>query len=38
MSIDSKALLEQLLDGQHLSEAQAGDLMRLLAEGVLEPE
>ncbi len=37
MSIDSKALLEQLLDGQHLSEEQAGDLMRLLAEGALEP-
>jgi anthranilate phosphoribosyltransferase len=37
MSIDSKALLEQLLDGQHLSEGQAGELMQLLAEGSLEP-
>jgi anthranilate phosphoribosyltransferase len=33
----SKDMLEQLLDGQHLSEEQAGSLMRLLAEGALEP-
>jgi anthranilate phosphoribosyltransferase len=37
MNTDSKALLEQLLEGTHLQEAQAGELMRLLAEGTLEP-
>lgn len=37
MTVDSKALLEQLLDGKHLSEAQAGDTMRLLADGEIEP-
>ena len=37
MSIDSKAMLEQLLEGQHLSEEQAGELMCLLADGSLEP-
>jgi anthranilate phosphoribosyltransferase len=37
MSIDSQVLLEQLLEGEHLSEAQAGGLMQLLAEGTLEP-
>jgi anthranilate phosphoribosyltransferase len=37
MSDESKQLLEQLLSGQHLSEAQAGALMTLLAEGALEP-
>jgi len=37
MSTDAKELLERLLEGQAISEAQAGDLMRLLAEGALEP-
>jgi anthranilate phosphoribosyltransferase len=37
MSNDSQAMLEQLLEGQHLSEAQAGELMRLLADGSLDP-
>ncbi|MBT8422975.1 MAG: anthranilate phosphoribosyltransferase [Gammaproteobacteria bacterium] len=37
MTNDSRALLEQLLDGKHLSEAQAGDTMRILATGELEP-
>jgi len=37
MSTDAKGLLERLLEGQAISEAQAGDLMRLLAEGALEP-
>lgn len=37
MSLDTKAALEQLLGGQHLSEAQAGELMALLAAGSLEP-
>lgn len=37
MSTDSAALLEQLLNGQHLSENGAGDLMRMLAGGELEP-
>ncbi|MCP3999417.1 MAG: anthranilate phosphoribosyltransferase [Gammaproteobacteria bacterium] len=37
MSVDSQVLLEQLLNGQHLSEEQAGELMQLLAEGSLEP-
>jgi anthranilate phosphoribosyltransferase len=37
MSIDSKELLEQLLEGQAISAEQAGDLMRLLAEGSLAP-
>ena len=37
MTVDSKVLLEQLLDGGHLSEAQAGDVMRLLAAGEVEP-
>ncbi len=36
-TVDSKALLEHLLDGMHLSEAQAGETMRLLAAGTLEP-
>ena len=37
MSIDSKETLDYLLDGNNLSEEQAGDVMRLLAEGSLEP-
>ncbi|MDH3978607.1 MAG: anthranilate phosphoribosyltransferase, partial [Gammaproteobacteria bacterium] len=37
MSDLSKELLEQLLGGSHLSEAQAADLMRMLAEGAVEP-
>jgi anthranilate phosphoribosyltransferase len=37
MRDDSQSLLEQLLNGEHLTEDQAGDLMRLLAEGTLEP-
>jgi anthranilate phosphoribosyltransferase len=37
MSIDSKALLEQLLIGQSITAAEAGELMRLLADGSLEP-
>lgn len=37
MSIDVRELLDQLLEGQAITEAQAGDLMRLLAEGSLEP-
>ena len=37
MSVDSKVLLEQLLDGLHLSEEQAEAAMRLLAEGSLGP-
>ena len=37
MSIDSTQILEQLLSGADLSEAAAGDVMRLLAEGSLEP-
>jgi len=37
MSAEAKQLLEQLLDRQHLSEQQAGDTMRLLASGELEP-
>ncbi len=37
MSIDPKELLEQLLEGQAITEEQAGDLMRLLAEGSLAP-
>ncbi len=36
-AVDSQALLEHLLSGLHLSEGQAGDMMRLLAEGSLEP-
>jgi len=34
---DSKQMLEDLLGGQHLSEAEAGELMRLLASGDTEP-
>ncbi len=34
---EAKAMLEKLLDGGHLTEAEAGDLMRQLAEGTLEP-
>ena len=37
MAIEAKPILEQLLDGRDLTEAQAGDLMRLLAAGALEP-
>jgi anthranilate phosphoribosyltransferase len=37
MSDQPKDMLEQLLGGQHLSEEQAGTLMRLLADGSLEP-
>ena len=37
MTTDSRELLEHLLNGQHLSEAQAGDCMRVLAAGELEP-
>ena len=37
MRDDSQSLLEQLLNGEHLTEDQAGDLMRLLAAGKLEP-
>ncbi len=33
----SRELLDRLLDGRHLSEAQAADTMRLLAAGSLEP-
>ncbi len=33
----SKNLLEQLLNQRHLSEQQAGDTMRMLAAGALEP-
>jgi len=36
MSIDARDLLDQLLEGQAITEAQAGGLMRLLAEGSLE--
>lgn len=36
MTVDSRLLLEQLLSGQSISEQEAGDLMRLLAEGSLE--
>ena len=34
---EAKAMLEKLLQGQHLTESEAGDLMRTLAEGTLEP-
>ena len=37
MNIDAKALLERLLDGESVSEAEAGELMRTLAAGTLEP-
>jgi anthranilate phosphoribosyltransferase len=37
MSTDAVAMLEQLLNGKALTEAQAGDLMRRLAEGNLAP-
>jgi anthranilate phosphoribosyltransferase len=37
MPIDSQEVLEQLLSGDNLSEEQSGELMRLLAEGSLEP-
>jgi anthranilate phosphoribosyltransferase len=37
MSVDPRALLEQLLEGSSITEQQAGDLMRLLADGALEP-
>jgi len=37
MSIDSKELLEQLLEGKAISEAQAGYLLRMLAEGAQQP-
>lgn len=35
MTTDAKAMLEQLLNGRHLSEAEAAELVRLLAEGNL---
>jgi len=34
--MDSREALEQLLNGRHLSEAQAADTMRLLGEGSME--
>ena len=34
---EAKMMLEKLLDGAHLSESEAGGLMRTLAEGSLEP-
>jgi anthranilate phosphoribosyltransferase len=37
MSADATELLEQLLEGNEISEAQAGDLMHLLADGALAP-
>ena len=37
MSVDPRALLEQLLEGHSITEQQAGDLMRLLADGALAP-
>lgn len=37
MNTDAKAMLETLLNGKALSQTQAGDLLRLLAEGSLEP-
>jgi len=37
MDINAKDLLEHLLQGEAITEAQAGDLMRLLAEGSMEP-
>lgn len=37
MSIDSGKMLEQLLNGQSVTEAEASELMRLLAAGSLEP-
>lgn len=33
----AKSLLEQLLNGRHLSEEQAGETMRILAAGEIEP-
>jgi anthranilate phosphoribosyltransferase len=37
MNTDAKAMLETLLNGKALTEAQAGDLMRLLADGSVAP-
>ena len=37
MATDPKAFLERLLDGEHLTEAEANQLMRLLADDKLSP-
>jgi anthranilate phosphoribosyltransferase len=37
MTIDSKQMLDNILNGVSLSAQQAGELMRLLADGALEP-
>lgn len=37
MNSEAKTLLDKLLDRQHLTEIEAGDLMRMLGEGAVDP-